>query len=448
MRPAQHDFGLASGDLLPDGVPGAQRFAGLIDMAQPDGLADPQGARIGGLGARDHPEQGGLARAVRADHADDAAGRQVEVETVDQQAVAVALGQPLGLDHHIAEARAGRDDDLGGLRRPVRGLGQQRIVGAHPRPGLGLAGAGRGADPLQLARERAPAGGLLFLLDGQPLLLLVQPGGIVALPRDTAPAVELEDPAGDVVQEVAVVGDRDHGAGVVVEETLQPGDRFGVQMVGRFVQQQHVGLAQQQPAERDPAPLAARQRGHRGLRRRAAQRIHRDRDLAVEVPRIGRLDLLLQRPLLLDQGVHRLIVQRLGEPGADRLETLDQRPGRRRPLDDVAVNILALVELRLLGQKPHLQPVRRPPLAGERGIEAGHDPEQRRFAGAVQAQHADLGAGKKRQRDVLEDFAAARIGPAEAPHDVDVLRHAHGMPMPSIKRKPCPGPSRPTIFAP
>jgi len=30
--------------------------------------------------------------------------------------------------------------------------------------------------------------------------------------RDPAPAVELEDPLGDVVEEVAVVGDRDHGA--------------------------------------------------------------------------------------------------------------------------------------------------------------------------------------------------------------------------------------------
>ena len=47
-----------------------------------------------------------------ADHADDAAGRQREAEIVDQQAIAVALAQVRGLDHHVAEARTGRDRDL------------------------------------------------------------------------------------------------------------------------------------------------------------------------------------------------------------------------------------------------------------------------------------------------------------------------------------------------
>ena len=41
-----------------------------------------------------------------ADDADDAAARQLEVEVLDQQVVAVALAQVLGLDHDVAEARA------------------------------------------------------------------------------------------------------------------------------------------------------------------------------------------------------------------------------------------------------------------------------------------------------------------------------------------------------
>ena len=54
-------------------------------------------------------------------------------------------------------------------------------------------------------------------------------------------AIELEDPAGDVVEEVAIVRDGDDGAGVVLEEPLEPGDRLGVEMVGRLVEQQQVG---------------------------------------------------------------------------------------------------------------------------------------------------------------------------------------------------------------
>ena len=47
-------------------------------------------------------------------------------------------------------------------------------------------------------------------------------------PTGCPPPVELEDPAGDVVEEVAVVGDRDDGAGVLLQESLEPGDRLRV----------------------------------------------------------------------------------------------------------------------------------------------------------------------------------------------------------------------------
>ena len=70
-------------------------------------------------------------------------------------------------------------------------------------------------------------------------------------------AVELEDPAGDVVEEVAIVGDGDDGALVLGEVALEPRDRLGVEVVGGLVEQQQVGRAEQQPAQRDAAALAA-----------------------------------------------------------------------------------------------------------------------------------------------------------------------------------------------
>ncbi|MNE80317.1 hypothetical protein D3C80_1768770 [compost metagenome] len=80
-------------------------------------------------------------------------------------------------------------------------------------------------------------GGFLLGLLGQTGGLGFQPLRVVALEGDALAAVELENPAGDVVEEVAVVGDRHHGAGEVVEEVFQPGDGVGVQVVGRFVEQ-------------------------------------------------------------------------------------------------------------------------------------------------------------------------------------------------------------------
>ena len=62
----------------------------------------------------------GLAGAVRTDDADDAAGRQLEGEVVDQQVVAEALGQALEVDDVLAEPLGDRNDDLRGLRPASR----------------------------------------------------------------------------------------------------------------------------------------------------------------------------------------------------------------------------------------------------------------------------------------------------------------------------------------
>ncbi len=101
-----------------------------------------------------------------------------------------------------------------------------------------------------------------------------------------APPVELQDPLRDVVQEVAVVGDGDDRARVLGEEALQPLDRLGVEVVGRLVEQQQVGVLEQQPAQRHASLLAAGERGDVGVVGRAAERVHRDLDVALDVPRV------------------------------------------------------------------------------------------------------------------------------------------------------------------
>ena len=196
----------------------------------------------------------GLARAVGADHADDAAAREHEREVVDEQPVAVALAEVVGLDHLVAETRTGRDRDLELRVAPLGRLGlrDQLVERVDARLALGLAGARRHADPLELAGERAPAGLVDLLLLREPLVLLLEPARVVALPRNAVAAVELEDPARDVVEEVAVVGDRDDGAVVLVQVALEPRDRLGVEVVGGLVEQQQVGLREQQAGTARP----------------------------------------------------------------------------------------------------------------------------------------------------------------------------------------------------
>src|SRR5262249_36655609 len=53
------------------------------------------------------------------------------------------------------------------------------------------------------------------------------------------------------------------------------------------------------------------------------------------------------------------------------------------------------------------------------------DAQQRGFAGAVEAQHADLCPGQEAEPDIVEDLAAAGIDLGQAFHDVDVLVGGH-----------------------
>ncbi len=166
-------------------------------------------------------------------------------------------------------------------------------------------------------------------------------------------------------------------------------------MVGRLVEEKEVGALQQEAAERDPAPLATRERCDLSFARRTAQRVHRNFDRAVQFPGVGLVDLFLQFALLGDQGLHILGREILGEAGADRLEAVDQRLGLGEPLDDVAEDVLVGVERRLLRQEAGFRALGRPRFPGKLVFVTRHDPEERRLAGAVEAEDADLGAGEE-----------------------------------------------------
>ncbi|MCY1407503.1 hypothetical protein D9M71_228070 [compost metagenome] len=285
--------------------------------------------------------------------------------------------------------------------------------------GLGLATLGALAHPLQFGLHGLGMGGFLLGFLGQARGLGFQPAGVVAFERDALAAVEFENPAGDVVEEVAVVGDRHHGAREVVEEVFQPGDRVGVQVVGRFVQQQHVRSGQQQTTQRHAALLATGEVFDLRVPCRQAQRIGGDFQLTLEVVAVGSLDDGFQLGLLGGQRVE--VGVRLGVGGVDLVQTglglFDLANGF---FDDIADGGLR-VELRLLRQVADVDARHRAGFALDLGVDARHDAQQGGFTRAVQAEHADLGAGEERQGNVLEDFTLGRNDLADPVHGVDVL---------------------------
>jgi hypothetical protein len=87
--------------------------------------------------------------------------------------------------------------------------------------------------------------------------LLIEPRRVVAFPGDAGPAIELEDPARHVVQEVAIVRDGHNRARVVVQVMLEPGHGLGVQVVRRLVEQEQLGRLQQQAAQGHASSFSA-----------------------------------------------------------------------------------------------------------------------------------------------------------------------------------------------
>ena len=249
----------------------------------------------------------GLAGAVGTDDADDAAGRQIEAQGVDQQPIVVALSQVLAFDDQIPQAFARGDVDLVGLVALLKFLRSQFFIALQPRLGFGLTRFRIGSHPFQLALQRLRQRILLALFLSQALSLLLQPGRIIALPGDAVAAIELQDPLGDIVEKIAIVRDRDHRARILLQEMLQPGHRFGIQVIGRLIEQQHVRLGQQQAAQSDAPLLAARKLADHGIPRRQAQRVGGDLELALQFPAADRVDLILHLRLLLHELVHFIV---------------------------------------------------------------------------------------------------------------------------------------------
>ena len=88
------------------------------------------------------------------------------------------------------------------------------------------------------------------------------------MPGNAVAAIEFEYPAGDIVEKIPVMGNGDDGAGILLEKSFQPAHRFRIEVIGRFIEQQHVGLGEQQAAQGDAAYFATGQLADIGIPRR------------------------------------------------------------------------------------------------------------------------------------------------------------------------------------
>ena len=287
--------------------------------------------------------------------------------------------------------------------------------------GFRLAGLGAFAHPLQFFLHGFFVSRLLLGFGRQTIGLGFEPTRIVAFVRDTGAAVEFEDPAGNVVQEVTVVRDRNHGAREIVQEVLQPGDGVGVQVVGWFVEQQHVRGGQQQAAQGHTTLFTTGKMFNPGIPGRQTQRIGSDFQLAIQVVAIAGLQDGFKFGLLCSQLVE--VGIRIGVGRVDLVQTrLGVLDHADRFLDHFTHG-LGRVQDRFLRQVADVQVRHRTGFTVELGVDACHDFQQRGLTRTVETEDADFGAGEERQRNVFQDFPLRRNNFAQPMHGEDVLSH-------------------------
>ncbi len=379
-----------SGDLL-DGFQHPQAHRHLTQLLGQEGglhgLPAPHhpGVREGDPGQQ--PQQGGLARPVRADDTDPVAGPDVPGD-IGQQGPLIGNGDRLQLEHLLAEPGGGQ----AAKRHLVTcrwHVGDQRVRRVDAEPGLAGARRRSPAQPGDLLAQHVLAFGLDVGGDPGAFGTGERPGRVPALVAADGALADLPRPDGDGIEEPAVVGDDDERAAPLDQVRGEPADPGDVEVVGRLVQDQQVRRADQQRGERDPAALAPRHRLHQRVE---AQVGHAEAGQHGAHARVA-------GPLMLRR-------EAFGQPGgAD--DHVAHRGGHRQ------------VEGLGQGGDPEVTAVCDP--AGVRLDGLGEQPQQRRLARGVEADDADPVVVLQPEGDVFEKLPG-RVTLAD-PVEVDDVGH-------------------------
>jgi hypothetical protein len=202
--------------------------------------------------------------------------------------------------------------------------------------------------------------------------------GVVSRPRRQLPAIDFDDAGGDTLEECTVVRHEQQRAAILGQERFEPENRVEVEMIGRFVEQKHVGVGHERTREQDAAAPSARQRVDDGICRQIEARQH-ELDALFDSPAVALFEIVLKAAELVQQRRRAFVCE------LDRRSviTRDQVAQLAEAVGDHIEDRTSRGEWNVLFERRDAQTRRRPHQAGVRRLLTAHDPKQRGFPRAV-----------------------------------------------------------------
>ncbi len=257
-------------------------------------------------------EQCAFARAIRAQEANLVAALNTAGKITDDIAPTKAFTDVAEFSHQFAGAVPAFDIhlNLANAFPPCGAFPPQLFQPAHPALIAHSARLDALAYPHLLLRQHLVEFRVKHRLILQHGFLGTQISAKIAGETGQLAAVQFDDAGRHIVQEASVMGDKQHTAAEIAEQAFQPFDRRKIQVVGRLVQNQHIGLGHQRLRQRHALAHAAGQIADAAVRIQL-QTLNRRLYTRLHGPAILRLQPCLQGLHVLQQAV--VIGVRLGQ---------------------------------------------------------------------------------------------------------------------------------------
>ena len=228
----------------------------------------------------------------------------MNVQTVKQKLVAERFRKIFNINNLISKARTCRNGNLRVLKLLFSFLRHKFVVARDVFLVLCLTTLCAHMNPLKFALNFFLALAFVFVFKCKALVFLLKPGRIITLKRIAFSAVKFKNPSGNIVKEVAVVGDGNYCSRIVVKVFFKPGDSFCIKVVCRLVKKKNVRFLKKQAAQSNAASFTSGKNVYNLFRRRTSQRVHSKFQIVVKIPCIKRIKFFLNFALARTQFVY------------------------------------------------------------------------------------------------------------------------------------------------